>query len=72
MQLFMNVTERLTEAAKTKTKSRLEMENLALEKLQLERSAARDRELANQKKVQDDVNRQIRYLKCGWRTGGKC
>ncbi len=62
----MEVTERLTEeAAKTSkatssSKSRLEVENIALEKLQLERAAARDRELALQKKAQDDVNRQIR------------
>jgi hypothetical protein len=62
----MDVTERLTETAKnsskngTSIKSRLEMENMALEKLQMERDAVRDRELAMQRKVQDDVNRQIR------------
>ncbi len=64
MQAFMLVTEQLTEKAKTglvNRKSWLEMENLAVEKLQLERAAARDKELAIQRKVQEDVNRQIRY-----------
>ena len=73
LQTFMSVTERLTEEAKKtvgtslrnsttsiNSKSWLEMENLAIEKLQLERSAAKERELAAQRQVQDDVNRQIR------------